>query len=252
MEARKMSNLRFALHVSLLAAVLGILAGCGGKPADSPSAADSGGQSDSGSLPEPANTGEFAPSEFTGTAWPDEAKQPVKPPPNLKPEVVITTSLGEIKVRLDAEKAPVTVENFLANYVDAGFYDETIFHYVDKESLAAAGGYTEDLEPKEAGAQILNEAANGLKNVRGTIAMARLPEYSKSATSQFFFNLVDNPGLDHKSDETEEDYGYCVFGQVIDGLDVLDKIAEAEVRDAEDFPKVPVQAVRIESIRRLK
>ena len=224
----------------------------GRTPKETAAAVGNSGENGSGPATEPANTGDFAPSEFTGSTWPDEEQKPPRPVPNLKPVVAIKTSLGEITVRLDAEKAPVTVDNFLANYVDSGYYEETVFHYVEKGFLIAAGGYTADLQPKEAGAQILNEANNGLKNRRGTIAMARLPEFSKSATSQFFFNLADNQTLDHKSEEHDEEFGYCVFGEIIDGLEVIDEIAKAEVRDSAEFPKVPVQAVRIESVRRLK
>jgi len=168
----------------------------------------------------------------------------------VDPEVVIKTSLGEIRLQLDAEKAPVTVDNFLANYVNRGFYDDTAVHYVAKDSMVLAGGYTADLEPKETRAYIRSEADNGLKNLRGTIAMVRDPEHIDSATSQFFVNLVDNPSLDHKDTESAENYGYCVFGKVIEGMDVVDRIAGVEVADKGDFPNTPVQPVVIESIQR--
>lgn len=244
----------FAVCTCLFLLSLGFAVGCGSKGGTDDLATADGGQEkqDSGEAIAPgANTGDFTPSEYTPT-WPDEEKAPPKPKPNLKPVVNIKTSLGEITVRLDAEKAPVTVENFLLNYVDAEFYDETVVHYVEKGVIIAAGGYTADLKPKEAGAQILNEAKNGLKNRRGTIAMARQAEYANSATSQFFFNLADNESLDRTSDDDDEESGYCVFGEVIEGLDIIDQIAEVEVEDTDEFPKTPKQAVLIESIRRVR
>jgi peptidyl-prolyl cis-trans isomerase A (cyclophilin A)/peptidyl-prolyl cis-trans isomerase B (cyclophilin B) len=236
----------------LILAALAAAAGCGSNGAKLPAASISAGEEAAPAEAVPgANTGDFTPSEFV-TTWPDEEKAPPKPKPNLKPVVTIKTSLGEISVRLDAEKAPITVDNFLVNYVDNEYYDETVFHYVEEGYLIAAGGYTADLKPKEAGAQILNEAASGLKNRRGTIAMARQADYANSASSQFFFNLVDNKKLDFTSAETDEEAGYCVFGEVIEGLDILDRIAAVEVHDADEFTKVPKQAVVIESIRRVK
>lgn len=169
------------------------------------------------------------------------------------PEVVIHTSLGDIRVRLNAEKAPVTVDNFLANYVRRGFYDGTIFHYVDAEGkMLAAGGFTADYQAREPRAPIINEATNGLKNVRGTIAMARDHAFAQSATSQFFINLADNPDLDHRGTETSEDYGYCVFGEVVAGMDVVDAIAQVKVHDQGDFINTPVQPVIIESVEQVK
>lgn len=169
------------------------------------------------------------------------------------PEVVIHTSLGDIRVRLNAEKAPVTVDNFLANYVRRGFYDGTIFHYVDVEGkMMAAGGFTADYQAREPRAPIINEATNGLKNVRGAIAMARDHAYAQSATSQFFINLADNPDLDHRDTESSEDYGYCVFGEVVAGMEVVDAIARVQVHDQGDFVSTPVQPVVIESIEQVK
>lgn len=171
---------------------------------------------------------------------------------NLYPEVLIKTSAGEIRVKLNAKQAPITVENFLDSYVDREFYPGTIFHYVDKSSMIAAGGFTEKYEAKDVRAPILNEATNGLLNKRGTIAMIRDPQYSQSATSQFYFNLVDNAALDHKSIDSSEEYGYCVFGEVVSGMEVVDAIANAEVHDQGDFVSTPVQPVVIESIQRVK
>ena len=174
------------------------------------------------------------------------------PKKNLHPIVIIKTSLGDVTVELDAEKAPLTVDNFLENYVDRGFYDQTIVHYVDDGSMVAAGGFTADFEPKTPRAEILNEADNGLKNQRYTVAMARHPEYVNSATSQFFINLADNAFLDHQSDESAETYGYCVFGKVTRGQEIVDRIAKVAVRDTETFPKTPTEPITIHTVVRIE
>jgi peptidyl-prolyl cis-trans isomerase B (cyclophilin B) len=171
---------------------------------------------------------------------------------NPHPIVVIKTSLGDITLKLDAEKAPLTVDNFLDNYVARGYYDQTVFHYVDDGFMIAAGGFAADLTPKTPRAEILNEAHNGLKNRRYTIAMARNPDYVNSATSQFFINLADNAALDYTSDETADTYGYCVFGEVVEGRDVVDRIAKVEVHDSSSFVKTPVEPVVIQSVVRLE
>lgn len=171
---------------------------------------------------------------------------------NHYPEVLIKTSLGEIRVKLDAKKAPITVENFLDNYVRRKFYEGTIVHYVAAGSMAAAGGFTNNFEAKDPRAPIMNEAANGLLNKRGTIAMARDPQYAQSATSQFFFNLADNPTLDHKSTESSDDYGYCVFGEVVSGMEVVDAMGKVAVHDQGDFISTPVEPILILSIEQVK
>jgi len=166
------------------------------------------------------------------------------------PEVVVETSLGKITVRLDAEKSPLTVDNFMA-YVESGLYDQTIFHQAYKNQGVMAGGYTVSLTEIPARTPVRNEAHNGLKNLRGTIAMVRLPDAIDSATSQFFINVADNPVLDHR-DRTPEEYGYCVFGEVISGMEVVDMIAGAQVQDTDKFDQTPVQPVVVKSIRRTK
>ena len=170
----------------------------------------------------------------------------------LHPTVVIDTSLGSISVRLDAEKAPLTVGNFLS-YVDSGHYGQTIFHQVIKDypKVVLGGAFTQQMSEKKARTPIYNEARNGLKNRRGTIAMGRQADAIHSATCYFFLNLSDNEVLDHK-DGTLEGYGYCVFGKVTQGLDVADKIAAVEVHDTEQFERIPVQTVLIRSIRRIR
>lgn len=154
--------------------------------------------------------------------------------------VVLTTSLGEITIALDAEKAPISVKNFL-DYVDAQFYDGTIFHRVIKGFMVQGGGFTPDMQQKTTRAPIRNEADNGLKNVRGSLAMART-QVKDSATAQFFINLVDNTFLDHGS----RDFGYAVFGQVVQGMDVVDRIAEVKTARGD----VPVEQVIILNVRR--
>lgn len=166
------------------------------------------------------------------------------------PIVVMTTNFGDIKIKLNRVKAPVTVENFLNNYVEREFYDQTIFQYVDKGKMIAGGGYTADYQLKPPREDIRNEATNGLKNKAGTICMARYIDTTHSSNSQFIINLTDNPELDHKSTSTPQEYGFCVFGEVIEGMDVLQAISEVEVVDKEDFPKTPVEPVIVESVRR--
>lgn len=170
----------------------------------------------------------------------------------VAPEVLLKTTQGDIRIRLNVEKAPVTVDNFLANYLERGFYNQTVFHYVDKGFMIAAGGYTADLQAKHPRAYIKNEADNGLKNVRGAVAMARMPDHADSANSQFFINLVDNPDLDFKDRESASGCGYCVFGEVIEGLEVVDRIAEVAVSDQDQFPKTPKTPVVIESASRVR
>jgi len=160
------------------------------------------------------------------------------------PVVVLNTSLGEIKLELDAEKAPVTVKNFLA-YVDGGFYDGTVFHRVIPGFMIQGGGMTADMGQKQTRAPIENEADNGLKNDRGTVAMARTAD-KDSATSQFFINLKDNEFLNHGA----RDFGYAVFGRVVEGMDVVDKIAAVPTGSKGMHQNVPAEPVLIKSARR--
>jgi cyclophilin family peptidyl-prolyl cis-trans isomerase len=165
------------------------------------------------------------------------------------PVVQIDTNLGAIAVRLNAVDAPVTVRNFL-NLVGDGFYADTLIHYVGAEKMILGGGYSADGRPKPVVAAVRNEAHNGLKNVRGTIAMARDTAAGiDNATSQFFINLADAPSFDHRGDSAGE-YGYCVFGEVIEGLDVADRIARSPVRDqGGDLVQTPDPPVIVKSIR---
>ena len=163
------------------------------------------------------------------------------------PLIVIKTSEGTIKVELWADKAPGTVKNFL-RYADEKFYDGTVFHRVIANFMIQGGGMTADLRRKATHDPIKNEAKADLKNARGTIAMARTGEVD-SATSQFFINVKDNPGLNHQ-DETEDGFGYCVFGKVTEGMDVVDKIRAVKTGVVSGSKDVPLKPVTIESVRR--
>ena len=157
------------------------------------------------------------------------------------PRVQISTTKGNILVELYAARAPISVNNFL-EYVDSGFYVDTIFHRVIKDFMIQGGGFDTDMTKKSVRAPIKNEADNRISNSRGTLAMARR-NIVDSATSQFFINLKDNIFLDHKG---SSNFGYAVFGEVIEGMDVVDRIARAATRrDA------PVQQVIIKSIKRV-
>ncbi|MQY60744.1 peptidyl-prolyl cis-trans isomerase [bacterium] len=162
------------------------------------------------------------------------------------PKVIMKTSMGDITIELYPDKAPITVKNFFS-YVDEKFYDGTIFHRVMKGFMIQGGGLTPDFKSKPAKPAIKNEAANKLKNKRGTIAMARMPD-KDSATSQFFINHADNPGLDHR-DNTPEGYGYAVFGKVINGMDVVDAIANVTIMTRSGRANVPRETITIISIR---
>ncbi len=163
-------------------------------------------------------------------------------------KVLMKTSKGDITIELYQDKAPVSVRNFLS-YVEAKFYDGTIFHRVIKGFMIQGGGLTANLTEKPAKPPIKNEAANGLKNERGTIAMARTSEVD-SATCQFFINHKDNFSLDHK-DNTAEGFGYCVFGKVIAGMDVVDAIANSPTTTAQGMEDVPRETITIISVQKI-
>ena len=159
--------------------------------------------------------------------------------------VIMTTTVGPMTIELDADSAPKTVENFLA-YVAGGFYDGTIFHRVIDNFMIQGGGFTADMEQKSTQAPIENEANNGLKNQRGTIAMARTQD-PHSATAQFFINVQDNDFLNHTG-ENMQGWGYAVFGKVTDGEDVLDKIRGVQTGSQAGHQDVPVEPIIIESV----
>lgn len=161
-----------------------------------------------------------------------------------KPRVHMLTSLGLIVIELDDRAAPKTVENFL-QYARSGFYNQTVFHRVIKGFMIQGGGLTADMQRKKTGAPIVNEAGNGLKNVRGSVAMARTMD-PHSATAQFFINTVDNKNLDFTS-KTTRGWGYCVFGRVVDGMQVVDKIEKMTTTVRAGHRDVPVEPVSIQS-----
>jgi len=157
------------------------------------------------------------------------------------------TSLGDFTLELDEDKAPISVANFLA-YVDDGYFDGLIFHRVIPGFMIQGGGFTPDMAQKSNKSPIKNEAANGLKNKRGTIAMART-NVVDSATSQFFINLVDNGFLDHQG---PGNFGYAVFGRVVEGLDTIDRIAKERTGRNKGHDDVPVTPVVINSAKRVE
>lgn len=233
-----------SLVLSILPLFSAFILGCGSETSPPAASIEAGAAGDVGGGE--SLTGSPVSVEAGGMA--DDYEGPKR---EVHPEVVLATSYGDIRIRLDSEKAPATVDNFLNNYVESGQYDGTIFHYVNPGSMILGGAFTADLEAAPTRSVIHSEAANGLKNVRGTIAMTRDPEYIHSATNQFFINLADNPNLDHVEDD-EAKYGYCVFGEVIEGMDVVDKIAAAPVKDADGFPSMPVDAVVIKTAKRVR
>lgn len=162
------------------------------------------------------------------------------------PMVKMSTSLGTLVIELYPEKAPETVDNFL-RYVDDGFYDGTIFHRVIPGFVLQGGGFTPEMARKPTREPVTNESDNGLQNLRGTLSMARLPD-PHSATSQFFVNLVDNPHLDHQGGGQ---WGYAVFGKVVEGMPVVDEIAGVETTTRQGYRDVPAEPVVIEEAQRM-
>ena len=165
------------------------------------------------------------------------------------PQVLLKTSKGDITIELFQDQAPVSAKNFLS-YVDEKFYDGTVFHRVIKGFMVQGGGMTPDLHEKSAKPPIKNEAGNGLKNKRGTLAMARTPEID-SATSQFFINLVDNTFLDHQQGDPDK-FGYAVFGKVVTGMDIVDAIAAVPTGSKGMHKDVPREPVTILSATRVE
>ena len=160
--------------------------------------------------------------------------------------IKINTSLGSISIELDHENAPISAGN-VKHYAESGFYDGTIFHRVIKGFMVQTGGLTADMENKVATQPpITNEADNGLNNLRGTVAMARTAD-PHSATSQFFINLEDNAFLDHKSKTDGQLWGYAVFGQVKEGMDIVDKIAAIQTGQVGYYSDVPLESILINS-----
>lgn len=162
------------------------------------------------------------------------------------PVVLMETSMGNVKLELFPKEAPLSVRNFL-DYVGDGFYEGTLYHRVIPNFMIQGGGFTADLKQKKTNPPIRNEADNGLKNLRGTLAMARTMVVN-SATAQFFINVVDNGSLDHR-DKTIQGYGYAVFGKVSEGMDIVDKIAAVKTGIQKGFRDVPETPVIIRSMK---
>lgn len=174
---------------------------------------------------------------------------PADAPSPGNPVLAMSTSLGEVTFELFKDRAPVSVDNFL-RYVAEGFYEGTVFHRVKKGFMIQGGGYAADLAEKPTHPPIQNEATNGLRNVRGTLAMARRMAL-RSATSQFYINVADNRMLDHTGFSPDE-FGYAVFGRVLTGMDVVDRIAALPTKTQGEMEDVPVDPVIIKNIRVMK
>ena len=198
---------------------------------------------------------ETAPAAETtpAAAEPSVAVEQAQPAVEAQPEgenpvVIIKTGKGDIKVKLFKDKAPISVENFL-KYVDSGHYEGTIFHRVISNFMVQGGGFTSDMQQKATLPPIKNEAQNGLLNNRGTLAMART-QVIDSATSQFFINVVDNAFLNFRSPDMQG-FGYCVFGEVVEGMDVVDAIRSVPTGRSGPHSDVPVEPVEIIQIVRV-
>lgn len=230
----------FALSSTVLIAGLMLTAGCGGPEAPPETV-------------EPEPVAKVAPPP---EPEPEPAPEPAAPPPEPEPEpapkpagppkVVMATSRGDMTIELYPDKAPETVKNFL-QYVDDEFYDGTIFHRVIPGFMIQGGGFESGMREKPTRDPIKNESANGLSNLRYSIAMARTPD-PHSATAQFFINHVTNRALDR--DMSRDGWGYCVFGKVIEGSDTIESIAQVSTGNSGGHANVPASDVRIESVRR--
>ena len=245
-----LSGYRRAAWIALFAVLL-IWAGCGSTPEpeappeETPAVAESAPPPAADVVEEPEPEPDVEPAAPEPT--PKKAAPKAEPPPAPKnPRVVISTSKGDMTVELYPDAAPETVKNFLS-YVDEGFYAGTIFHRVIPGFMIQGGGHTPDLEKKPTKDPIRNEATNGLKNVRGTISMARTSN-PHSATSQFFINHADNAMLDNSP---QQGWGYAVFGKVVEGLDVLDAIASAPTGNSGGMGDVPRETILIKSTKRV-
>jgi peptidyl-prolyl cis-trans isomerase A (cyclophilin A)/peptidyl-prolyl cis-trans isomerase B (cyclophilin B) len=215
------------------------LIGCGKSPADKTAEA-------------PAGATQQQKADVTSANAAIATKPAASLPKPIDPMIVLHTSQGDVTLKLFQEKAPRTVENFLRGYAERGYYEQTIFHHVEPGQMIIAGGYTSDLQRKPARAPIYNESKNGLTNRRGTIAMIRDADAPHSATSEFFINLADNPDFDFKAMDDDDVPGYCVFGEVVQGMDVIDRIAQLPTASLGDFAKVPSPPVTIARVERLQ
>jgi cyclophilin family peptidyl-prolyl cis-trans isomerase len=220
-------------HVVFALAFAFALAGCGKSKTNSTSAA-------------------AGPAVESGSAAASGTSSEAAYPTAVDPVVVLHTTEGDITVQLFAEKAPRTVENFLRGYAERGYYNQTIFHHIERGKMLIGGGYTADLERKAPRAPIYNESNNGLSNRRGTLAMIRESDGPHTATSEFFVNLTDNADFDFKAAEPDDVPGYCVFGEVTSGMDVVDRIARLPTKAQGAFPQVPSPQVAITGVQRVR
>jgi peptidyl-prolyl cis-trans isomerase A (cyclophilin A) len=205
-------------------------------------AGGSAGQPRSGTTVTSAGQSGVAPAQ----APPAVPPAPVATPAPGHTVAVISTSLGDITIELFNDRAPVSVENFV-QYANEGFFEETIFHRVKPAFMIQGGGLTTTLTEKPAHPAIQNEATNGLRNTRGTVAMARRAQL-RSATSQFYINIADNRSLDHTGFSPDE-FGYAVFGRVLSGMEVADRIASVPTHTVAGMEDVPVEPVIIKSVK---
>lgn len=246
------NNLR-RFFASLAAAVFFIgaalpLAGCG-PGADAPPASIPAGKSLS-----PGDDGGGAVTHLTSVRGnqPSPAMHELqKPSPSLPPRVRLHTSAGPITLELYRDEAPRTVANFLENYVERRAFEGTIFHHA-ASGIVLGGGYTADLQPISRRAEIWNEADNGLPNVRGAVAMARYADSIHSATSEFFINVADNPDFNHRGGDDPLKFGYCVFARVVEGMEVIDRIAQSQTQAQGEFANLPHPLVVIERVDLLR
>lgn len=226
------------------AVCLGLLtAGCGSSDSANPPAV---------SINDPASGGIDTASHTVSTDTPGTARKRSDFRGEEFPEVILTTTKGDIHLKLDAKKAPATVDNFLTNYISTNHYDGTIFHYVQPKGMVLGGLFDAGMNPRETKSEIQNEAMNGLKNKRGTIAMSRDPSFIHSSTCQFFINCADNTAFDHIGTDDSSSFGYCVFGEVVEGMDVVDAISKVEVQSSDGFVNLPREPIQILSAQRVK
>jgi cyclophilin family peptidyl-prolyl cis-trans isomerase len=223
-----------------MSALVGLAAAAAGERRLSGDGNSAVGSGVSGGAPQRPQPRTPPPGRGTATAQ----APPLVPAPG-NPVAVISTTMGDITIELFKDRAPVSVENFV-QYAKEGFYEGTIFHRVIPTFMVQGGGYTPELAEKGTRPPIANEAANGLRNARGTVGMARKFAL-RSATSQFYINVNDNPRLDHRGYSPDE-FGYAVFARVLSGMDVADRIAAVPTRSSVDMDDVPVEPILIKSV----
>ncbi|MCA9177534.1 MAG: peptidylprolyl isomerase [Planctomycetales bacterium] len=229
--------------------LLAVLVGCGGEV---PTAhIEPPGSTSASTEPEPADSDGGPTAEAVGDS-PTATQTAAASAEVVRVELVLAQ--GRVLLELFPQKAPSTVHNFMSNYVDLELYNNSLIHYVD-ENILIGGGFGADRQPTSTRWSVRNESNNGLSNVRGTVAMSRDPSFPDSATSQFFVNLTDNPHFDHQDKPDEVvvgGNGYCVFGRVVEGMEILDALAKVPTTDVDDFVRFPVEPIVVQTFRRLQ